>query len=124
MNRNTHAMKDDRNYILQCPYRTAQKVLQGKYSILILHYLSDRTLRFSELEKLVPNMTHATLSSQLKLLEKRGLVRRNVYPEVPPRVEYSLTEIGRSFTPVLMKIGDWGMQYIDFIQTNPDVVLD
>ena len=117
-------MKDDRNYILQCPYRTAQKVLQGKYSILILHYLSDRTLRFCELEKLVPNMTHATLSSQLKLLEKRGLVRRNVYPEVPPRVEYSLTEIGRSFTPVLMKIGDWGMQYIDFIQTNPDVVLD
>ncbi|MEE1113766.1 MAG: helix-turn-helix domain-containing protein [Eubacterium sp.] len=98
----------------KCPYVTAQKLLQGKWSILIMHHLDGETQRFNELQKKMPEMTHATLSSQLKLLEKEGLVERKVYAEVPPRVEYSLTEIGQEFGPVLDKIGDWGNLYISY----------
>ena len=73
-----------------CPFVTAQKLLQGKWAILILHALNEGTKRFNELERDI-QITHATLSSQLKYMEKEGLVHRTVYPEVPPRVEYSLT---------------------------------
>lgn len=107
----------------KCPYVTAQKLLDGKWSILILHYLNDfEPMRFSELQKKMPNVTHATLSSQLKLLETQGLIRRVVYPEVPPRVEYSLTEIGREFSPVLSCIGEWGSKYIDYMREHPEYV--
>ena len=78
-----------------CPFVTAQKLLQGKWAILILHALSEGTKRFNDLEREI-HITHATLSSQLKYMEKEGLVHRTVYPEVPPRVEYTLTELGYS----------------------------
>ena len=81
-----------------CPFVTAQKLLQGKWAILILHALNEGTKRFNELERDI-QITHATLSSQLKYMEKEGLVHRTVYPEVPPRVEYSLTAMGRRFAP-------------------------
>ena len=83
-----------------CPFVTSQKILQGKWAILVLHELSQGTRRFTELERGL-QITHATLSSQLKSLEREGIVRRTVYAEVPPRVEYSLTDIGRKFAPVL-----------------------
>ena len=86
-----------------CPFVTAQKLLQGKWAILILHALNEGTKRFNELERDI-QITHATLSSQLKYMEKEGLVHRTVYPEVPPRVEYSLTAMGRRFAPVLDSI--------------------
>ena len=89
-----------------CPFVTSQKILQGKWAILVLHELSQGTRRFNELERGL-QITHATLSSQLKSLEREGIVRRTVYPEVPPRVEYSLTDIGRKFAPVLESI-DYG----------------
>lgn len=98
-----------------CPYVTAQRVLQGKWAIVILHHLSEGTLRFSELQERMPDVTHSTLSSQLKQLEQEGLVKREAYPEVPPRVEYSLTEIGREFKPVLDAIGTWGDKYIKYL---------
>ena len=91
-----------------CPFVTAQKLLQGKWAILILHALNEGTKRF----------THATLSSQLKYMEKEGLVHRTVYPEVPPRVEYSLTAMGRRFAPVLDSIQVWGEEYIEFLKEN------
>lgn len=78
----------------KCPYFTAQSVLQGKWSILIMHYLSNGTVRFNQLLKMMPNMTHATLSKQLKKMESDGLIVRKEYPQVPPKVEYSLSEIG------------------------------
>ena len=90
-----------------CPFVTSQKILQGKWAILVLHELSQGTRRFNELERGL-QITHATLSSQLKSLEREGIVRRTVYPEVPPRVEYSLTDIGRKFAPVLESIRAWG----------------
>ncbi|WP_299413091.1 helix-turn-helix domain-containing protein [uncultured Dialister sp.] len=100
-----------------CPFVTAQKLLQGKWAILILHALSEGTKRFNELERDI-QITHATLSSQLKYMEKEGLVHRTVYPEVPPRVEYSLTAIGRRFAPVLDSIRIWGEEYIEFLKEN------
>lgn len=99
----------------KCPYYTAQQVLQGKWAILILHYLSDGTLRFNELLRMMPNMTHATLSKQLKKLESDELIIRKEYPQVPPKVEYSLSEIGEKFLPVLDSLEQWGTQYIDYM---------
>ena len=100
-----------------CPFVTAQKLLQGKWAILILHALSEGTKRFNELERDI-QITHATLSSQLKYMEKEGLVHRTVYPEVPPRVEYSLTAMGRRFAPVLDSIQVWGEEYIELLKEN------
>ena len=100
-----------------CPFVTAQKLLQGKWAILILHALNEGTKRFNELERDI-QITHATLSSQLKYMEKEGLVHRTVYPEVPPRVEYSLTAMGRRFAPVLDSIQIWGKEYIEFLKEN------
>ncbi len=100
-----------------CPFVTAQKLLQGKWAILILHALNEGTKRFNELERDI-QITHATLSSQLKYMEKEGLVHRTVYPEVPPRVEYSLTAMGRRFAPVLNSIQVWGEEYIEFLKEN------
>lgn len=81
-----------------CPFVTSQKILQGKWAILVLHELSLGTRRFNELEREL-QITHATLSAQLKYLEREGIVLRTVYPEVPPRVEYSLTDIGKNLPP-------------------------
>ena len=97
-----------------CPYVTAQKLLSGKWAILILHELSDGPRRFGQLQKAM-DITQATLSVHLKELEKEGLLTRTVYPEVPLRVEYSLTGIGESFRPVLASIEQWGNAYIDYL---------
>lgn len=99
-----------------CPYFTAQKVLQGKWAILIMHYLSDGPVRFNQLLKMMPDMTHATLSKQLKQLEAYGLILRKEYPQVPPKVEYSLSEIGGEFMPVLDSMKEWGIKYIEHLK--------
>ena len=104
-----------------CPFVTSQKILQGKWAILVLHELSQGTRRFNELERGL-QITHATLSSQLKSLEREGIVRRTVYPEVPPKVEYSLTETGRSLMPVLVAMRDWGADYLRKKAANPSCV--
>ena len=100
----------------KCPYFTAQSVLQGKWSILIMHYLSDGPIRFNQLLKMMPNMTHATLSKQLKKMENDGLIIRKEYPQVPPKVEYYLSSIGEKFLPVLESLEDWGKQYIEYME--------
>lgn len=96
----------------RCPFVAAQGVLQGKWAILILHHLADGPLRFNQLRARMPQVTHATLSNQLKALGQRGMVRREVFPEVPPRVEYSLTPIGERFRPVLDAVEVWGNEYL------------
>ena len=96
---------------------TSQKLLSGKWAILILYALSQGPKRFGELQREV-DITQATLSTQLKTLEQEGLVHRELYPEVPPRVEYSLTAIGEEFRPVLESIEVWGKQYIDYLEKN------
>ncbi len=95
----------------KCPMSTAMKVLNGKWKMLILWYLSRRTTRFNELQRKLPNITQKTLTLQLRELEKDGIISRNVYPEVPPRVEYSLTELGETIKPILKAMCRWGKNY-------------
>lgn len=101
-----------------CPYTTAQKVIQGKWTILILHYLSGEPVRFNALLKRLPSMTHASLSKQLKQLESYGLIQRVEYPQIPPRVEYSLTDMGYEFLPTLQCFREFGKKYIEHLNGN------
>ncbi len=105
----------ERDLFENCPYATAQRLIQGKWAILILHHLSGGPVRFNELLRRMPKMTHATLSNQLKTLEEEGLIRRTVYNDIPPKVEYSLTDIGLRFEPVLQSIQKFGDEYIDYM---------
>lgn len=102
----------------KCPYSTAQSLISGKWAVLILHYLEDGPVRFNELQRLMPKMTHATLSVQLKALVDSGLVEREQYESIPPRVEYSLTEIGEKFHPVLVALQEWGGEYIEYMKNR------
>lgn len=104
----------------KCPYATAQTLISGKWAVLILLYLEEGPLRFNELLRKMPKMTHATLSVQLKSLEEYGLIRRTQYEAIPPHVEYSLTEIGRKFHPVVAAMESWGNEYIAQMQGETD----
>ena len=88
------------------------ELIGGKYKSLILWHLSAGKLRFSELRKRISSATPKMLTQQLRELEKNQLVHREVYPVIPPKVEYSLTETGRSLMPVLVAIRDWGSDYL------------
>lgn len=101
---------------MKCPMATAQELISGKWKVLILWNLSEETLRFGELMRKLPGITQATLTNQLRSLEENGLVHREVFLEVPPHVEYSLTEIGREFQPVIESMRDWGNKYIAVAQ--------
>ena len=105
----------------QCPYVTTQKVLQGKWAIVILYHLSTGTKRFSELEKAIPNVTRTVLTRQLRQLEQDKLVTRRVFAEVPPHVEYSLSELGAKFQKVLNEIEIFGLDYIAELNKSNDV---
>lgn len=102
----------------KCPYFTAQKLLSGKWSILIMYHLNKGTLRFGELQRTMEGITQATLTKQLRMLEEFGLVNRYVYPEIPPKVEYSLTELGKEFQPVLEQVRVWGDKYIKYLKNE------
>lgn len=96
----------------RCPVETTLDMIGGKYKALILWHLSQQTLRFSELQKGIPRATAKMLTQQLRELEADQLIHRKVYPVVPPKVEYSLTELGRSLLPVLVAMRDWGAEYL------------
>ena len=95
-----------------CPVEATLDLIGGKYKALILWHLSDRTLRFSELRSRIPKATPKMLTQQLRELETQALVHREVYPVIPPKVEYSLTETGRSLLPILVAMRDWGAEYL------------
>lgn len=96
----------------KCPYATSQKILSGKWALTLLHYLSEGTLRFNELQRKLPEITQSTLTKQLRSLEEYGMIVRTVYPQVPPKVEYRLSEMGEAFVTVLESLRAWGDQYI------------
>ena len=100
------------------PYATVQELISGKWSVLILYYLEDGPVRFNELQRLMPKMSHATLSVQLKALVSKGIVKRTEDPDVPQKVEYALTDIGEKFKPVLQAISEWGREYIEYLKKN------
>ena len=96
----------------KCPYVTTQKVLQGKWAIVVLYHLSTGTKRFNELERLIPEVTRTVLTRQLRQLEQDKLITRKVFAEVPPHVEYSLSTLGTKFQKVLNEIEIFGLEYI------------
>lgn len=98
-----------------CTVELTLNVIGGKWKPIILYRLSDgEKKRFGELKQLMPNITQKMLTQQLRELEQDGLVARQVYAEVPPRVEYSLTELGRSILPVMHSLCAWGQKYEEF----------
>lgn len=108
---------EEKNLFGICPYVTAQQLLTGKWAILIMQSLAGGPKRFGKMQKEIA-ITQATLSNQLKHLEHEGLISRTVYPEVPPRVEYELTDIGKEFKDVLGAIETWGYKYIDYLHEH------
>lgn len=97
---------------LECPIQVVVDVIGGKWKLSILYHLFQGTKRYGELKRLVPKATERMLTLQLRELEAFGIVRRTVYPEVPPKVEYSLTDLGRSLEPILLTMLDWGEKYL------------
>ncbi|MEY8391147.1 transcriptional regulator [Lachnospiraceae bacterium] len=96
-----------------CPVEATISLIGGKYKSVILWHLMGKTLRYSELHKLIPNATDKMLAGQLRELEKDGLINRKVYPVVPPKTEYSLTDFGRTLVPILDAMCDWGTIYLE-----------
>ena len=96
-----------------CAVEAALSLIDGKWKGVVLFHLLERTHRFSELRRRVPNVTQRMLTNQLRELEADGLILRTVYPEVPPKVEYSLTERGRSLEPVIAALKRWADAHVD-----------
>ena len=94
-----------------CPVETTLTLISDKWKVLILRDLLLGTKRFGELKKSVGNVSQKVLTAQLRQMEDSGLLTRTVYPEVPPRVEYTLTELGYSLKPILDAMWNWGEEY-------------
>ncbi len=103
-------------YKIKCPVGLTQNVMQGKWKLVLLYILKDGTKRFNELQRLMPDIRQGYLTQQLRELEQDGLVHREVYKVVPPKVEYSLTDMGMKFLPIIDKMYMWGMEYLQFIR--------
>lgn len=97
-----------------CSVEATLSLIDGKWKGVILHHLSSSVLRFNELRRQMPNVTQRMLTNQLRELEEDGLVYREVYPQVPPKVEYSLTPLGQSLSPVISALRAWGEEHFDF----------
>ena len=102
-----------------CPVSATLGLIGGKYKALLLWHLTGRVLRFSELKKLVPEATPKMLTQQLRELEADGLIHRVVYPVVPPKVEYSLTERGDSLFSILQAMYNWGSELMESEGRSP-----
>ncbi len=102
-----------------CPVAVTLDLIGGKYKALILWYLADGRRRFSELRKMISSATPKMLTQQLRELEAQELIHREVFPVVPPKVEYSLTDTGRSLMPILTAMRDWGADYLHSKNMEP-----
>jgi DNA-binding HxlR family transcriptional regulator len=103
-------------YQYGCPVEATADLIGGKWKAVILYYLFQGPKRFNELRRLLPEVTQRMLTLQLRELEQDSIVHREIYKEVPPKVEYSLTEFGTSLGPIIVQMLDWGEQYIEQIQ--------
>jgi len=102
-----------------CPVEATLDVIGGKWKVVILFHLShDGTHRFAELRRKIPGVSERMLTQQLRELEGDGIVHREVYPEVPPKVEYSLTEYGRTLRPITNVMCEWGQKHIKRIKAR------
>ena len=105
-----------REELPECDVATTVQIIGNNWKLLIMRNLLMRPWRFNVLRKSLDGVSQKVLSDSLRQLESDGIILRTVYPEVPPRVEYSLTELGESMRPVLSAMGDWGKVYKDALQ--------
>ena len=95
-----------------CPVDVALSFIGGKYKTIILYHLFHNTLRFSQLQRLIPKATQKVLTQQLRELEKDNIIHREVYPVVPPKTEYSMTEFGKTLYPIIEAMSNWGKSFV------------
>lgn len=113
LNKTDHISKDEAREVYNCPIEATLDVISGKWKLIILWYINEKTRRFSELDELIPNITVKVLSRQLKEMERDGLIERTSYPEIPPRVEYSITEYGKTLNPIIDMMCEWGTRHCE-----------
>lgn len=101
-----------------CPMVLVQQLLSGKRKILILWYLSGKVLRFNDIKRRLPDVTQKMLTQQLRSLEEDNLIFRKVYPVVPPKVEYGLTELGEKIMPILEMMHGFGAEYLEITRSE------
>jgi len=102
----------DSSKVYSCPMIVTRDIIGGKWKILILWRLSKNTYRFSELKRQIPKISEKMLTQQLRELESDNIISRKVYPQVPPKVEYSLTDKGITLVPILNMMATWGDDYL------------
>lgn len=109
--------KEEKNSVIEmCPIRNIVARFGNKWALLIIYMLNEHgTLRFNQLAKLIPDISSRMLSGTLRTLEADGLVEREVYPEVPPKVEYRLTDAGASLVPFIVQLTDWAQRHMESI---------
>ncbi len=100
------------NCIPGCPVEAVLNIIGGKWKGVILYHLLTKTVRFNELRRLMPGVTQRMLTKQLRELEADNLIKRKVYAEVPPKVEYSMTELGMTLEPIVNALHTWGSQHL------------
>ena len=100
-----------KNIIPACPVEVTLMLISDRWKVLILRDLLSGTKRFGELKKSIGSISQKVLTSNLRSMEEDGLLTRKVYAEVPPRVEYTLTELGKSLQPILLAMQQWGLEY-------------
>ncbi|MEL6130427.1 MAG: helix-turn-helix domain-containing protein [Cyanobacteria bacterium J06627_3] len=96
-----------------CPVEATLDVIGGKWKGVILYHLLSETSRFNELRRLMPDITQRMLTKQLRELEANNLIARKVYAEVPPKVEYSISDYGKTLAPVIHALKEWGLQHLE-----------
>ncbi len=110
---------DRKAKVFSCPVETTIGIIGGKWkSVIFFHLLKHEVMRFSELQRAMPKVTQQLLSTQLRELEADGLVHRKVYPQVPPKVEYSVTEFGLTLKPIILAMMEWGHLYDERVREN------
>lgn len=102
----------------QSPIEATISLIGGKYKAVILWHLIDKTLRYGELSRLISSATPKMLTQQLRELEADGLINRHIYPVVPPKVEYSLSDFGKSIIPILDTMCNWGRSYLSDLDSE------
>lgn len=117
-----NSMNNCDNDNIECPINSALSLIGGKWKIAILYNLRERTMRFSELQRALPQVTQKMLTQQLRELERDGLLCRKVYAEIPPKVEYTITPIARKLEPILAMLCNWGTEYRELRSTSCDKV--
>lgn len=95
-----------------CPLRRTLELISGKWTLLIIYQINERVVRYGELKRNIVGISEKILISQLKFLVEKGLVQRTVYPEIPPKVEYTLTEVGKELLPIVYSIIDFGLEHV------------